>query len=220
MTMQIYAGPEREPAPAAAPAASLAAAPAMTMRRLRDIVGCLLILALTLPLLLLVALAIKATSRGPVLYRQDRVGLHGRVFSILKFRSMRLDAEAAGPRWADRRDPRVTPIGRLLRGFHIDEIPQIFNVLRGEMSLVGPRPERPVFVDELSRLLPRYTERSTVLPGITGCAQVRHPYGASVEDARAKLVHDLHYVANPSLGHDLRILAATVHVVLFRVGAR
>ncbi len=214
MTMEIFAGADR-PAAAARPAGW-----PMVTRRVRDIAFSLIILALTLPLLLLVAVLVKATSRGPVFYRQDRVGLHGRVFSIFKFRSMRVDAEADGPRWAAQADPRVTPIGGLLRSFHIDEIPQVFNVLRGEMSLVGPRPERPIFVDQLSQVLPRYAERTQMLPGITGCAQVNHPYGASVEDARAKLVHDLHYIANPTLRHDLHILAATIRVVLRRTGAR
>jgi lipopolysaccharide/colanic/teichoic acid biosynthesis glycosyltransferase len=180
------------------------------VRRLRDITGSLLLLFLTLPLCLLVACLIKLESRGPVMYRQERVGLHGKVFTLLKFRSMRLDAEAAGPCWATERDPRITRVGAFIRAQRIDELPQLLNVIRGDMSLVGPRPERPCFTDQLE----------AVLPGLTGLAQVRYAYGASVQDARVKLDYDLHYIANRSLLLDLRILAATVRVVLFRIGAR
>jgi exopolysaccharide biosynthesis polyprenyl glycosylphosphotransferase len=190
------------------------------IRRARDIAGSLLLLVLTLPMLLLVACLIKLDSRGPVLYRQDRVGLHGRVFSLLKFRSMRVDAEAGGPCWAAERDPRGTRIGALIRRCRIDELPQLVNVLRGEMSLVGPRPERPYFVQHLARVIPNYNERTNVRPGITGWAQVNYPYGASVEDARIKLTYDLHYLRNQSLMFDNRILAATIKVVLFRIGGR
>jgi lipopolysaccharide/colanic/teichoic acid biosynthesis glycosyltransferase len=193
---------------------------AYALRRFRDIAGSILLLALTLPLVALVACLIKLDSRGPLVYRQDRVGLHGRVFTLLKFRSMRTDAEAAGPCWAAERDPRVTRVGAFIRACRIDELPQLINVLRGEMSLVGPRPERPHFTAQLSRILPRYDERTRVLPGLTGWAQVKYKYGASVEDARAKLDYDLQYLANRSLLLDLRILAATVPVVLFRIGAR
>jgi exopolysaccharide biosynthesis polyprenyl glycosylphosphotransferase len=190
------------------------------VRRGRDIVGSLLLLMLTLPLLLLVVWLIKLDSPGPVLYRQDRVGLHGRIFTLWKFRSMRVDAEAAGPCWAAERDPRITRVGAVIRACRIDELPQLVNVVRGEMSLVGPRPERPHFTAQLALVIPRYDERVSVPPGITGWAQVSYPYGASIEDARAKLDYDLHYLANRSLLFDLRILAATVRVVLFRVGAR
>jgi exopolysaccharide biosynthesis polyprenyl glycosylphosphotransferase len=193
---------------------------ANAVRRVRDITGSLLLLVMTLPLLLLVACLIKLDSRGPLLYRQDRVGLHGRVFTLLKFRSMRTDAEAAGPCWAAERDPRVTRVGAFIRACRIDELPQLINVLRGEMSLVGPRPERPYFTAQLARILPRYDDRTRVLPGVTGWAQVKYRYGASVEDARAKLEYDLHYLANRSLLFDLRILAATVRVVSFGIGAR
>jgi exopolysaccharide biosynthesis polyprenyl glycosylphosphotransferase len=196
------------------------AALAGAVRRGRDIAGSMLLLVLTLPLLLLVAWLIKLDSPGPVLYRQDRVGLHGRIFTLWKFRSMRVDAEAAGPRWAAERDPRVTRVGAVIRACRVDELPQLVNVLRGEMSLVGPRPERPHFTVQLARVIPRYDERTCVLPGVTGWAQVSYPYGASIEDARAKLDYDLYYLANRSLLFDLRILAATVRVVLFRVGAR
>ncbi|HTW69752.1 MAG TPA: sugar transferase [Acetobacteraceae bacterium] len=187
---------------------------------MRDIAGSLLLLIVSLPLLLLVAVAIKLDSPGPVLYQQDRVGLDGRIFALLKLRSMRIDAEAAGPRWAAARDPRVTRAGAIIRACRIDELPQLINVLRGEMSLVGPRPERPHFTAQLSKVLDRYDERTRVLPGITGWAQVRYRYGASVEDARIKLAYDLDYIAHRSLLLDLRILAATVRVVLFRIGAR
>ena len=191
-----------------------------TVRRARDILGSLLLLALTLPLLFVVACLIKLESPGPVLYRQRRVGLHGRVFTLLKLRSMRVDAEAGGPRWAAERDPRVTRVGAAIRASRIDELPQLLNVLRGEMSLVGPRPERPYFTEQLARAIPSYGERTGVLPGITGWAQVRYPYGASIEDARAKLAYDLHYLTHRSLLFDLRILAETVRVVILRVGAR
>lgn len=191
------------------------------LRRGIDIAGSLALLTFTLPLLLLTALAIKLDSPGPVLYRQERVGAGGRVFTLFKFRSMRRDAEAAGaPRWASRRDDRVTRVGRFIRLTRIDEIPQALNVLRGDMALVGPRPERPVFVEQLSRVILHYDDRAVVRPGITGWAQVNYPYGASVEDARMKLAYDLYYVKHRSLFLDLLILVATVRVVLFQEGSR
>jgi lipopolysaccharide/colanic/teichoic acid biosynthesis glycosyltransferase len=196
------------------------AAWAGTVRRLRDVNGSLLLLFLTLPLCLLVACLIKLESRGPVMYRQERVGLHGKVFTLLKFRSMPVDAEAAGPCWATERDPRITRVGAFIRAQRIDELPQLLNVLRGDMSLVGPRPERPCFTAQLARIIPRYDERAAVLPGLTGLAQVSYAYGASVRDARVKLDYDLRYITNRSLLLDLHILAATVRVVLFRIGAR
>ena len=197
-----------------------AAKPSDTLRRVRDVAGSLILLALTLPLLPLLACLIKLDSRGPLLYRQHRVGLHGQVFILLKFRSMRIDAEAGGPSWAAPQDPRVTRAGAFLRAFRIDELPQLLNVVRGEMSLVGPRPERPHFARQLAQVIPGYDDRTRVLPGITGLAQVSYPYGASVEDARIKLTYDLRYLHNQTLLLDLRILLATVRVVLFRVGAR
>ena len=189
-------------------------------RRALDVIGSLLLLAFALPLLLLVAFLIRVDSTGPVLYRQSRVGLHGRIFTMLKFRSMRVDAEVAGPCWATDRDPRMTRIGAFIRATRLDEVPQLLNVLRGEMSLVGPRPERPHFVQQLAAIIPRYNERTHVLPGITGWAQINYPYGASVEDARAKLAFDLFYINNRALLLDLRILLRTIPVVLFRIGAR
>jgi exopolysaccharide biosynthesis polyprenyl glycosylphosphotransferase len=190
------------------------------IRRGRDIGLSLLLLLLTLPVLLIVACLIKLESPGPVLYRQERAGLHGRSFSLWKFRSMRIDAEAAGACWAARRDPRVTRIGAFIRAHRIDELPQLVNVLRGEMSLIGPRPERPFFVEQLVRVIPDFAARTRVLPGLTGWAQVNYQYGASVEDARIKLDYDLYYIRNRSLLLDLRILLRTVGVVLRRTGAR
>ncbi len=190
-------------------------------KRLIDIMISLVLLMLTLPLALVAMLAIRLGSSGPVLYRQERVGLHGRPFTLLKFRSMRVNAEAGGhPRWAAQRDARVTRVGAFIRSTRIDELPQLLNVLRGDMSLVGPRPERPHFVEQLAEVIPFYHQRSFVKPGITGWAQVNYPYGASVEDAREKLVYDLFYVKNRSLVLDLLILVATVRVILFREGAR
>jgi exopolysaccharide biosynthesis polyprenyl glycosylphosphotransferase len=192
-----------------------------TLRRCLDIAGSLCLLLATLPLLVVTAAAIRLDSPGPVFYRQERVGRGGRVFTLYKFRSMRVDAEAAGaPRWATRRDDRVTRVGRLIRLTRIDEIPQALNVLAGNMSLVGPRPERPAFVEQLSRAIPHYDDRAVVRPGITGWAQVNYPYGASVEDARMKLAYDLYYVKHRSLFLDLLILVATVRVVLFQEGSR
>ena len=190
-------------------------------KRFLDILASFTLLVLTLPLMLLTALAIRLDSRGPVLYRQQRVGLHGRSFTLCKFRSMTEDAEAGGrPRWALKRDPRITRVGRLIRPLRIDELPQLFNVLRGEMSMIGPRPERPHFVEQLARVIPFYHERSYVKPGITGWAQINYPYGASVEDAREKLSYDLYYVKNRAVLLDLFILLATVRVILSREGAR
>jgi sugar transferase (PEP-CTERM system associated) len=190
-------------------------------KRTMDILVSIAVLGLTLPLMLITALLIKLDSSGPVFYRQERVGLHGRPFTLFKFRSMSVDAEAGGsPRWAARKDPRVTRVGGFIRSTRIDELPQLFNVLRGEMSFVGPRPERQHFVEHLAEVIPFYHERSYVKPGITGWAQVNFPYGASVEDARQKLSYDLYYVKNRSLFLDVVILFSTVRVILFREGAR
>jgi exopolysaccharide biosynthesis polyprenyl glycosylphosphotransferase len=190
-------------------------------RRVADlIVACALIL-FTLPLMAIVAVAIKCESRGPIFYRQERIGLRGARFMVMKFRSMVQNAEAGGrPVWAAQHDARVTSVGNIIRRFRIDELPQLFNVLSGEMSMIGPRPERPYFVEQLSALIPGFDHRHAVKPGITGWAQVNYPYGASVEDARNKLAYDLYYTKNRSLGLDLRILLATVRVVIFQQGAR
>jgi exopolysaccharide biosynthesis polyprenyl glycosylphosphotransferase len=190
------------------------------MRRMRDIVGSLLLLVLTLPAMLVAACLIKLESPGPVLFRQERVGLSGQVFTLFKFRSMQIDAEADGPCWAAKRDHRVTRIGKFIRACRIDELPQLINVLRGEMSLVGPRPERAYFIEKLTPFIPGYHKRTRILPGITGLAQVSYQYGASVEDARAKHTYDVYYLRNQTMLLDLRILIATVWVVLFGIGAR
>ena len=185
-----------------------------------DVVLSLGLLVLTLPLMLLTALVVRLDSPGPVLYRQVRVGQHGRPFTLLKFRSMKVDAEARGPAWAAQSDPRVTRVGSFMRRTRIDELPQLLNVLRGEMSFIGPRPERPHFVEQLAEIIPHYRERALVKPGLTGWAQVNFPYGASVEDARMKLSYDLYYVKHRSLLLNLLILFATVRVILFQEGAR
>jgi sugar transferase (PEP-CTERM system associated) len=188
-------------------------------KRVLDTAVALVLLLLTLPLMVITAVLVKLDSPGPVLYRQTRVGLHGETFTLLKFRSMAVDA-GGKPRWATQQDPRITRVGNIIRPMRIDELPQLINVLRGEMSLIGPRPERPQFVDELARIIPFYRERAYVKPGITGWAQVNFPYGASVEDAVQKLSYDLYYVKNRSLLLDLLILLATIRVILFREGAR
>jgi exopolysaccharide biosynthesis polyprenyl glycosylphosphotransferase len=186
-----------------------------------DIFFSLMLLFLTFPVMLVTAALIKLDSPGPVFYRQRRVGLHNAVFTVLKFRSMRTDAEQGDQaRWAQRYDPRITRVGRFIRSVRIDELPQLINVLRGDMSLVGPRPERPAFVEQLAKIIPHYQQRSYVKPGLTGWAQVNYPYGASIEDAREKLAYDLYYVKNRHLLLDIMILLATVRVVLFREGAR
>jgi sugar transferase (PEP-CTERM system associated) len=191
------------------------------VKRAMDLAVSLSLLVLTLPVMLVTALLIKLDSPGPVLYRQQRLGLHGEPFTLRKFRSMRIDAEASGdPCWAQQQDPRVTRVGRFIRPMRIDELPQLINVLLGEMSMIGPRPERPHFVEQLTRVIPLYRQRSYVKPGITGWAQVNYPYGASVEDAREKLAYDLYYVKNRSLLLDVLILFSTVRVILFREGAR
>jgi exopolysaccharide biosynthesis polyprenyl glycosylphosphotransferase len=191
------------------------------MKRLSDVTLSVTMVLLTLPMMLLTALAIKEDSPGPILYRQSRIGAFGKTFTVFKFRSMTVDAEAGGkPRWAQKGDIRVTRVGRFIRATRIDELPQLWNILRGEMTLVGPRPERPHFVEQLSRAIPFYDERSYVKPGLTGWAQVNYPYGASVEDAREKLSYDLYYVKHRSIWLDMRILLATVRVVLTRDGAR
>jgi exopolysaccharide biosynthesis polyprenyl glycosylphosphotransferase len=178
-------------------------------------------LVVTSPLMLLIAAAVKLTSPGPVFYRQTRVGWRGRNFTLYKFRSMRADAEAAtGAVWATKDDPRVTPVGRWLRRLRLDELPQFFNVLRGEMSLVGPRPERPEFVASLAQQIPYYRQRLAVRPGITGWAQINHEYGDSVEDAARKLEYDLYYIKNLSPALDAYIILQTLKTVLLQRGAQ
>ncbi|MGL6224053.1 MAG: TIGR03013 family XrtA/PEP-CTERM system glycosyltransferase [Steroidobacteraceae bacterium] len=192
------------------------------LERTFDVVASLGLLLVALPLMLLAVLGIKLEEgfSAPVLYRQRRVGFRGRVFDVLKFRSMRLDAEKFGAQYAVENDPRVTRIGGFMRKTRIDELPQLLNVLRGEMSFVGPRPERPEFVGELEQRIPYYRERHTVKPGITGWAQLCYPYGSSEKDTIEKLQYDLYYVKNRSLLFDLAILVQTVEVVLWGKGAR
>jgi sugar transferase (PEP-CTERM system associated) len=192
-------------------------------KRAFDVFAAAVVLALLWPLMVLVALAIRLESgKGqPILYRQERVGERGRIFSLIKFRSMRTDAERDGvARWAAKNDDRVTRVGRFIRKVRLDELPQLWNVLRGDMSIIGPRPERPQFVEQLSKKVSYYTLRHCVKPGLAGWAQLRYPYGASEEDAAEKLTFDLFYVKNHNFRFDLMIFIQTVEVVLFARGAR
>lgn len=191
------------------------------VKRLFDVVCAVILLVLASPVILITGLLILLESGGPVLYLQERVGLNGRLFNVVKFRSMRIDAEHDGqPRWASAGDERVTRIGRLIRKLRIDELPQLFSVLNGDMSLVGPRPERPYFVDRLTQEIPYFAVRQSVKPGVTGWAQVRYHYGSSVEDSAEKLQYDLYYVKNHTLFLDLVILFETIGVVLTAKGAQ
>ncbi len=192
----------------------------MHVKRLLDICLSAAGLLLSLPFSLLAAAAIKLDSKGPVLFRQRRVGYDGEVFELLKFRSMTADAETAGPVWATANDSRATRVGRIMRKTRIDEIPQMWNVLKGDMSFIGPRPERPEFVEKLKEEIPFYFFRHAVKPGITGWAQVNFRYGASKEDAIEKLQYDLYYIKNLSAYLDVLILLKTIKVVLFGKGAR
>ncbi len=189
-------------------------------KRVFDVAASLLLLVLTAPIVLLFAAIVRLDSRGPAFYRQTRVGLYGTTFNLIKQRSMRLDAEADGAQWATKDDPRVTRVGRFIRKVRIDELPQSWSVLKGEMSFVGPRPERPKFVSDLEEKLPYYAERHMVKPGITGWAQINYPYGASIEDSRHKLEYDLYYAKNYTPFLDLLILLQTLRVVLWHEGAR
>jgi sugar transferase (PEP-CTERM system associated) len=192
-----------------------------TVKRVMDLVCASLGLVLAAPLMALAVLAIRLTSTGPVLYHQQRVGKDGHIFTVHKFRSMRVDAEAGtGAVWASKQgDPRVTPIGAFLRRSRLDEIPQLWNVLKGDMSFVGPRPERPEFVADLTHQIQFYGQRHVVRPGLTGWAQVRYTYGASTEDALQKLQYDLYYIKNFSISLDLFIIFETVKTVVLRKGA-
>jgi sugar transferase (PEP-CTERM system associated) len=190
-------------------------------KRIFDILASGVLLLLTVPLVMITALLVKMESKGPAFYRQTRVGLFGQDFDILKLRSMRVDAEVAGTAvWAEKDDPRITRVGRIIRKLRIDELPQVWTVLKGEMSFVGPRPERPTFVAELAQQMPYYAERHMVKPGITGWAQINYPYGASMDDARHKLEYDLYYAKNYTPFLDVVILLQTIRVVLFPEGAR
>lgn len=186
----------------------------LVLKRAMDIVGSVLGIIITAPIMIAAAIAVKLTSKGPVFYKQERLGRFGESFNIYKFRSMRINAEAAGPQWASRRDdPRLTPIGGFLRRSHIDELPQLFNVFLNTMSLVGPRPERPCFIEDLNRDVPRYDERLLIKPGMTGLAQVHYRYDTSIADVKRKLRFDLLYVKRMCVGLDFRILFWTVGVV-------
>ncbi len=190
-------------------------------QRMVDLLIALPLMIVSLPLWILVAGAVLLTSGRPILYRQERVGLWGRPFQMLKFRTMRNDAESAtGPVWAEAGDPRITRLGRILRRLRLDEMPQAWNVIRGDMSMVGPRPERPFFVQQLSRTIPLFEARHSVRPGLTGWAQIRYAYGSNDDDAREKLAFDLFYILNRSLTFYFAVLLETAKVVLFRRGAR
>lgn len=192
-----------------------------TSKRIFDVAVSMLLLVITLPVTLLTALLIVLESGLPIFYRQERMGECGQAFGVIKFRSMRQNAEQAGqPQWAKKNDNRVTRVGRVIRKLRIDELPQVINVLKGDMSFVGPRPERPYFVEQLAAQIPYYHNRHTIKPGITGWAQIRYPYGSTVEDAMHKLQYDLYYAKNHSLFLDLIILFQTMQVVLFGKGAR
>jgi len=189
--------------------------PSRALKRSIDIMGAIIVTILAAPVMIFSAILIRLTSAGPVFYRQERLGHYGRPFMVLKFRSMYVDAESGtGPVWAAKNDNRITPLGRILRKFRIDELPQLFNVLKGEMSFVGPRPERPCFMDSLRLEIPYYDLRHYVRPGITGWAQVMYSYGDSIEDAYEKLQYDLYYAKHMSLLLDLTILFKTIRVVL------
>ncbi len=190
---------------------------------IKRIVGFIVSLAgliIASPIILITAILIKLDSPGPVFFLQERVGRHGKIFKIIKFRSMRTDAEKDGAKWAKENDDRVTRVGRIIRKLRIDEIPQMWNVLKGDMNFVGPRPERPVFVKELAEKIRYYNQRHTVSPGITGWAQINYPYGASVEDAKKKLEYDLYYIKHMSVMLDLYIILKTVKTIIFKMGSR
>ncbi|MEE4206439.1 MAG: TIGR03013 family XrtA/PEP-CTERM system glycosyltransferase [Erythrobacter sp.] len=190
------------------------------VKRLFDIAASLVLLLFTLPVIALFAVLVKLDSKGPAFFRQERVGLYGQTFRIVKLRSMRTDAEKDGAKWAEENDPRITRLGRFIRKVRIDELPQAWSVLTGQMSFVGPRPEVPQFVDDLQEQIPFYGERHMVKPGITGWAQINYPYGASTEDSRKKLEYDLYYAKNYTPFLDLVILLQTVRVILWPEGAR
>jgi exopolysaccharide biosynthesis polyprenyl glycosylphosphotransferase len=189
------------------------------LKRLMDVLTSLIILIISLPVIIITAIAIKLTGRGPIFFKQERSGMNGNAFKIIKFRSMYEDAEEnTGPVWSSKDDPRVTKVGKIIRRVRIDELPQMINVLKGQMSIVGPRPERPFFVEKLSQEIPYYKRRLKVRPGITGWAQVKHKYDESVEDVKIKLRYDLFYIENMSLRMDFKIIMRTVFVVLFGQG--
>ena len=188
----------------------------VAMHRIVAFIGALL----SLPVAIITAILIKLDSPGPVLFKQERVGKNGRAFIIMKFRSMRVDAERDGPVWAKTGDDRTTRVGRIIRKIRVDEIPQFWNILKGDMNFVGPRPERQHFVEQLAQEIPYYEQRHLIAPGLTGWAQIKYPYGASIEDARQKLQYDLYYIKNQSLILDAAIMFETIKTILFSRGAR
>ena len=190
------------------------------LKKLFDKAMAIILLVIAFPVMLLTVLLVKLESDGPVFYYQNRVGWDEKIFKVIKFRSMKINAEANGAVWAQENDPRVTRVGKIIRLLRIDELPQLWNVLKGDMSFVGPRPERPEFVESLKKEIPFYSLRHSIRPGITGWAQVNYPYGATVKDALAKLEYDLYYIKNVILPLDLIIIARTVRTVLFGKGAR
>lgn len=192
----------------------------LLLKRITDTILALCGLIVSLPIMLVCAIVIKCESPGPVFYRQERVGEKGRIYKVIKFRSMTVDAEKDGPVWAAKNDNRTTRFGGIIRKLRIDEIPQMWNVLKGEMSFVGPRPERSVFVEQLTKSIPYYSLRHNIKPGLTGWAQICYPYGASAEDALRKLEYDLYYIKNMSLRMDFWIIFQTIKTVLFQKGAR
>src|ERR1017187_7498989 len=191
------------------------------LKRVLDLAAGMIGLAASMPIMIVVSLVVRLESKGPIIFRQTRVGRTGKCFEVLKFRSMNVDAEKSnGAQWASENDPRVTRIGRFLRKYRLDELPQFVNVIRGEMSFVGPRPERPCFVEELRKTIPYYDERHSVRPGLTGWAQVQYAYGSSIEDAFNKLEYDLFYLQNMSLTFDLAIIFRTIRIVIGGRGGR
>lgn len=187
-------------------------------KRIFDIIYAFILLTLLSPIMLLTAIAIRLESKGSIFYRQKRVGLYNIEFEVIKFRSMRSNAEASGAQWAQKNDPRATRVGTFIRRTRIDEIPQLFNVLKGEMSLIGPRPERAVFIEMLKTAIPYYEFRHVIKPGVTGWAQVKYPYGASIEDGMWKHKYDMYYIKHQSFGFDFKIILHTIRVVLAGLG--
>jgi sugar transferase (PEP-CTERM system associated) len=187
-----------------------------TMHRSVALLGAIL----SLPIAIVTAILIKIESRGPVLYKQERVGKNGHVFTLMKFRSMRVDAEKDGPVWAKTADKRMTRVGGIIRKIRVDEIPQFWNILRGDMNFVGPRPERPHFIAQLAQEIPFYEQRHLIAPGLTGWAQIKYPYGASIEDAKQKLAYDLYYIKNQSITLDATIMFETIKTILLGRGGR
>ena len=204
----IFTGPGRQK--------RIAAVARIAVHRLAALIGFIL----SLPIIIVTAILIKLDSRGPVFYKQERVGRNGRTFVLTKFRSMKVDAEKEGPVWASKGDDRTTRVGRIIRKIRVDEIPQFWNIIKGDMNFVGPRPERPHFVAQLAEEIPYYEQRHLIAPGLTGWAQIKYPYGASIEDARQKLQYDLLYIKNHGLVFDAIILFETVKIILFGRGAQ